>query len=476
MARSSAYPAAAYSPLEESSGNRVVASTIENTMKKYTDSVMRFLEGISLRLSQLELYCYNLDKSIGEMRSDLVSVHAKSESKLKLLEIHIEEVHRSIQILRDKQELADTQKELSKLHLAQKESSSTGNSQQSDDRDRAATPTSERRDSNNSSDSHNQQLALIVSHHVSPQPSRHTQPQQPLDHHQQPHLASLPPSMPAYYLTTPQMMNTGGGVTQPSQPQYLKPLPHVQDHSRMPAPSVHYHVNPSSHPQPVSAFLPQWSQQPPQQPVMQPKIRNPSQVVCSGYMTNQSNPPTPETASNTMPVQVPFPGPPQPGFTSHEATSHGYGAGGRPIQQQPSMQHIKTAFSTAQPQPGNSYSHSGPRPALHSGNTYLIYEGEGGRPPHHPPAQVHFQQSNFPSNAVQPQRPQQVSNMVAPHMARSHPYSELIEKLAGMGYRSDHVINIIQRLEESGQAIDFNAVLDRLNAHSAEGSQRGWSG
>lgn len=63
-----------------------------------------------------------------------------------------------------------------------------------------------------------------------------------------------------------------------------------------------------------------------------------------------------------------------------------------------------------------------------------------------------------------------------PQFMRNHPYNELIEKLVNMGYRGDHVNSVIQRLEESGQPVDFNTVLDRLNGHSSGGSQRGWSG
>ena len=59
---------------------------------------------------------------------------------------------------------------------------------------------------------------------------------------------------------------------------------------------------------------------------------------------------------------------------------------------------------------------------------------------------------------------------------RNHPYNELIEKLVSMGFRGDVVASVIQRMEESGQPVDFNAVLDRLNLHSSGGSQRGWSG
>lgn len=92
VARGSVFPAASYSPPEESSFNQDVVSAVEGSMKKYSDNIMRFLEGLSSRLSQLELYCYNLDKSIGEMRSDLVRDHEGSDSRLKSLEKHMQEV------------------------------------------------------------------------------------------------------------------------------------------------------------------------------------------------------------------------------------------------------------------------------------------------------------------------------------------------------------------------------------------------
>lgn len=85
------YTSAAYGQPEDSLNQDVIA-TVEKSMKKYADNLMRFLEGISSRLSQLELYCYNLDKSIGEMRSDLNRDHGEADSKLKSLEKHLQEV------------------------------------------------------------------------------------------------------------------------------------------------------------------------------------------------------------------------------------------------------------------------------------------------------------------------------------------------------------------------------------------------
>ena len=92
LARSSVSPSSAYISPQEESSNQEMVNIVERTVKKHTDNLMRFLEGISSRLSQLELYCYNLDKSIGEMRSDLVRDHEEADSKLKSLEKHIQEV------------------------------------------------------------------------------------------------------------------------------------------------------------------------------------------------------------------------------------------------------------------------------------------------------------------------------------------------------------------------------------------------
>lgn len=91
MARASMIPASAYNPPEDSYSQDVIA-TVEKSMKKYADNLMRFLEGISSRLSQLELYCYNLDKSIGEMRLDLNRDHGEADFKLKSLDKHLQEV------------------------------------------------------------------------------------------------------------------------------------------------------------------------------------------------------------------------------------------------------------------------------------------------------------------------------------------------------------------------------------------------
>ncbi|XP_020252769.1 uncharacterized protein LOC109830026, partial [Asparagus officinalis] len=121
-----------YGQQDEYSKEEII-DAVEKCMKKYADNLLRHLDGISGRLSQLEIYCYKLERSIGEFQADMIRDQSQTDTKLKSLEKHLQEVRRSIQILRDKQELAETQKELTRLQLAPRESASTTKYQNNED-------------------------------------------------------------------------------------------------------------------------------------------------------------------------------------------------------------------------------------------------------------------------------------------------------------------------------------------------------
>lgn len=471
MAQSSAFPAPSYSP-EEYVGQDM-ATTVERTMKKYADNLMRFLEGISSRLSQLELYCYNLDKSVGEMRNELARDNGEADSKLKFIEKHLQEVHRSVQILRDKQELAETQKELAKIQLAQ-ESNSSVHSQQSEER--ASPPLSDPRKIDSTSDMHGQQLALALPNQMSSQPSvptRHVEQRRP-NISQQP---TMPPQgvmlSQGYYLhpvqlsNMPSLMQQTQGQYQPSDSLYRTPPQPTQ-------PQVNQ--TPQNHS--LSQYQQQWSQQPSQQgqleqqTSLQPHIRPSSPATYSPYISGQAgNPSTLETLPNSMPMKMSYSGMSQPISSHAESLSYGYVGVSRPVQQQQQQQHqhLKTAFGA---HPGDGYVTSGPHPTQSPGNAYMMYNTESGTPLQLP--QSHIQQSSYQQN----QQPPNATNLMVrpPQIMRNHPYNELFEKLVSMGFRGDQVASVIQRMEESGQLVDFNSVLDRLNAQSSAGSQRPWSG
>ncbi|PSS05721.1 Altered inheritance of mitochondria protein [Actinidia chinensis var. chinensis] len=428
MARSSMFPGPAYTPPEESF-NQDVISTVDKTMKKYTDNLMRFLEGISSRLSQLELYCYNLDKSIGEMHSDLGRDNEEAESKLKSLDKHLQEVRKSVQILKDKQELAEAQKELAKLQLAHKESSSASNSQQNGER--AAPLASDPKRTDNTPDMHGQQLTLALHHQVAPHPSL---PARPLE---QPQPVALPPpplsvtQSQTYYLSPVQMPNPPTPA-HPSQGQYLSSdsqyrPPQMQGISRVAPAQSQVNQAPQLH------TLPQYQHQWPQhqqlpqrvkplQSSMQPQVRPPSTTVYPSYPPNQpANPSQTEMLPNSMPMQVPYSGISQPDAGHPEPMPYVFnGPPDRTAQQQPPPPQFKNTYGV---QLSDGYTTSGPHP----GDAYMTYEGEGGQK-HHAPQFPHCQQSGYPPASVPLQGPQPNPNsnhlVRPPQFSRNHPYNK----------------------------------------------------
>ncbi|CAL0303895.1 unnamed protein product [Lupinus luteus] len=467
MTRTSVFPGHAYNPPEDSLHQDVIA-TVDKSMKKYADNLMRFLEGISSRLSQLELYCYNLEKSIGEMRSDLNRDHGEQDSKLKSLEKHIQEVHRSVQILRDKQELAETQKELAKLQLAQKDSSSSSLSQSNAERSLPSTTDPKKTD--NASDANNQHLALALPHQIASQQQPSAQPPQA----PAPNVTQAT-QQPSYYMPPTPVPNPQAVPQTPPQNQYL---PSDQQYRAVPQATPPSQVTPSPPMQQFSQYQhpqqqQQWPQQvqPPQpqpQPpsMQQPQMRPPSTVYAS-YQPSQA---TSQAPTETLPNSMPYSGVPPQGNNRADAMLYGHGGGsGRTVpQQQPPLQQMKGSFPAQQ---GDMYGH----PA----GAYMMYDGDGGRTHHTPQQQPpHYAQPGYPPTSAALQNPNLVvRNPNQTQYVRNHPYNELIEKMVSMGFRGDHVVNVIQRMEESGQPIDFNSVLDRLNVHGSVGPQRGgWSG
>ncbi|KAK7263661.1 hypothetical protein RJT34_31255 [Clitoria ternatea] len=466
------FPATTYNPPEDSLNQDVIA-TVEKSMKKYADNLMRFLEGISSRLSQLELYCYNLDKSIGEMRSDLNRDHGEQDSRLKSLEKHLQEVHRSVQILRDKQELAETQKELAKLQLAQKESSSSSHSQSNEERSTPSTTDTKKTD--NTSDANNQHLALALPHQVAQPP-----PAAPQTQAHAPNVTQTPQQPPYYmpptplpnpavaqhpqnqYLPSDQQYRTSQVVAPQPTPSQVTPSP-VQQFSQYQQPQQQQQQQQQQWPQQVQA---------PQPPQMQSQLRPPSPTVYPPYQPSQQTNPSPaETLPNSMPMQMPYSGVPPPGSGRADTIPYGYSSSGRPVPQQPPPQQMKTSFPAQQ---SEMYGPTGTHAALPPGSAYMMYDGEGGIT-HHAPQPPHFAQPGYPPTSASLPNPSghnlMVRNPSQSQFVRNHPYNELIEKLVNMGFRGDHVASVIQRMEESGQPIDFNSVLDRLNV-----PRRGWSG
>lgn len=101
---------------------------------------------------------------------------------------------------------------------------------------------------------------------------------------------------------------------------------------------------------------------------------------------------------------------------------------------------------------------------------YATHGGDAGRTSHFVPGSS-YPPASMPSG--QTQQPPGVHPGV--QTMRTHPYAELVEKAVSMGYARDHVVSVIRRLEDGRMPVDFNSVLDLLNARPTGPPPRGWS-
>ncbi|VAH79798.1 unnamed protein product [Triticum turgidum subsp. durum] len=461
---------------QESYAKEDVLSAVEKCMKKYADNLLRSLEGITSRLSQLEIYCYKLERSIGELRADVL--RDETDLRLKSLEKHLHEVHRSIQILRDKQELADTQKELAKFQLTHDESKKKD----------VLTPSfPEPKKPEEKRDAASQQLALALPHQVNsstlvPRASGPVQqyndqsvqqtapsslvPQQqpsrsspaPVAQQQQPFSQPFPPPV-----QQPQLSNAHQFPTQPAQQSQVS---NVQQFPTQPAQQSQL-SNPQQfppqqlQPQQSNPHLPQTAQ--PQHPHVQTQMRPPTPPpnYSGGYPPHQPLNPSPETLPGSAAMQGPY-NTVAPSGGSHSEVQYSYGGPGIPPSQPPPQHNMQRQQL---PPPGQGS--FGPPPSKGAYPPQYAPQGHpqgyntsyGGYPP------------NDPSAAQAPQMPPGSSHH---HMMRGHPYGDMIEKAITMGYPRDQVLNVIQRMTDSGQQIDFNALLDRLNESGSGAPPRPW--
>lgn len=522
---------------QESYGKEDVLSAVEKCMKKYADNLLRSLEGITSRLSQLEIYCYKLERSIGELRSDVL--RDETDHRLKSLEKHLNEVHRSIQILRDKQELAEAQKELAKFQLTQDTSKK---------KEDVPTFIPEQKKPEENPDTSNQQLALVLPHQVnlpSLAPRASESVQQYKNQPVQPSDPTPPvPQQDRYVLSqaivyypqrqAPGIQDTQGQKLQP-EVQYLPARPPAQD-VPVHAPSQPPQAGNQTQPQPYPPYQQQWHQQSSQPapapvaqtqqtfsqtfppPAQQPQLSNVQQFPPQPVQQPQSNaqqyppPVQPQQSSPQLPQAMQPQHPPMqtqmrpqtppnyPHYPPHQPLNptpetlpgnvamqgsyntsvpsganrpelpYSYGGAGIPLSQplpQHNMQRHQLPPSSQGsfgPPPPSKGSYAGSPQYAPQGNPQGYSTGYA-YPPNGPPA---VQPQQMPPGGVGMSHP-------GSHMMRGHPYGEMMEKAITMGYPRDQVLNVTQRMAESGQSMDFNTLLDKLNeAGSGAPPPRAW--
>ncbi|KAL4568342.1 hypothetical protein LXL04_023952 [Taraxacum kok-saghyz] len=96
-------------------------SEIDRTMKKHADNLMYALEGVSARISQLESRSRNLENSVDDLRTYFGNSHGNTDGKLRQIENIIREVQAGIEVVKDKQEIMETQLQLSQVKFSKPE-------------------------------------------------------------------------------------------------------------------------------------------------------------------------------------------------------------------------------------------------------------------------------------------------------------------------------------------------------------------
>ncbi|CAN6349828.1 unnamed protein product [Urochloa humidicola] len=450
---------------ERSNFSAVTIVDIDRTMKKYADNLLHALEGVSSRLSQLEDRTYNLENSVGELKLTIGNNNGSTDGKLRQFENTLREVQSGVQILRDKQEIVETQIQLAKFQVPKAEdvlpenahAGHTGSQEQ-------PTPPQQTIQLQNQAPPSPQPPAPLP---ALPAPTAPPPPlpiqNQPAPHfpghvsHSQvqsvspalpapsvpsiPHESYYPPSAQPTDATHQQYQAPPGPQTQAAQPpapQHYQTTTQFAQYSQPPPPAS---VNPSA------ALPPPVSQQPEEPAAYGPPSQSYPQNVRPPppYMPPPSGPVAPFYGPNhgmyEAPAVRPNSGPPPPYNAGYKPA----GAGG---------------FS-------DSYGYSGS--PSHRGNA-------GMKPPSpFAPPGGSGGYGRLPTAQVLPQAAP-VSSTPSGSSGTRVPIDDVIDKVATMGFSKEQVRATVRKLTENGQNVDLNVVLDKLMNDADTQPQRGWYG
>lgn len=472
-------------------------------MKKQAENLVNSLDVISGRLSQLELYCYKLERSIGELRSDVMDYHSEANLNFNCLEKNMKEVQTSVQVLQDKQELAETQNKLARLQMVYEEPAQKSEG--------TAPSVFMANENDGSFPVAKHELALVPVHQVNAIQSpgmrfqscnglilqqlvpvslgaqqdqqhlnqstvycmqnqshpehRQAQPFQPAPQSVQPQtqnpqpqtVVELPPisQAPEYYLQAQQQWPHQTGQDVHSQARQQQP--HVAQQQQytniqqVPAQVVQLQTSsPQSQSAPhVTMFYPPYGIQ---QPACGNTETHPrSTVVQPSYSTISSSQ---RKHHEVAPIYV------QSSAISAPMPEHNL------QHQQPQQFHLPGNGSFA-PQP-NKVGLRGVSPYAVQGGAQ-VYNTVYGSPSSNPPTVV----------AVLPQQRQVSAPMMlhhlGPQVVQNHPV-DMADKAARMGYLNDQVESMAPRMVTAGQPVEFNTFHDGLSSCGNGLIPQAWSG
>lgn len=451
----SAEPAKVIVEKDRSAFDATMLSEIDRTMKKHMENMLHVLEGVSARLTQLETRTHHLENSVDDLKVSVGNNHGSTDGKLRQLENILQEVQSGVQTIKDKQDIVQAQLQLAKLQVSKtNQESETQPSAITDPVPQAAS-------------------APVQSQQQLPTPANLPQSIPVVPPPNAPPQQGLPPpiQIPNQYSqnqipAAPQRDTYFPPQEAPNQ-QYQLPLsqqPHPQ-----PVAPPHQQYQQTQHPQypQPPPHLPQ--QQPPSHPSMNPPqpqlqsslshhVEEPPYVPPQSYPPNARQPPS-QAPSGPPPPQQFYGTPPHTAYEPPSSrSSSGYSSG----------------YGTLS-NPGEQYRYGGPPP--YGGAPAL-------KPQQLPTASVAPSgASGYPQLPTARLLPQAIPTASAVSGSSGSAgtggrvsIDDVVDKVASMGFPRDHVRATVRKLTENGQAVDLNAVLDKLMNDGEVQPPRGWFG
>ncbi|XP_062230903.1 uncharacterized protein LOC133928532 isoform X2 [Phragmites australis] len=426
---------------ERSNFGGVTIVDIDRTMKKYADNLLHALEGVSSRLSQLEDRTYHLESSVGELKLTIGNNNGSTDGELRQFEYTLREVQAGVQILRDKQEIVETQIQLANLKVPKAEDaqSETTGAGQADSRQQLTPPQPAIQPQSQAPPPAQPPATLLALPAPTAPPPPRLQNQSPsqfpghLPHSQVP---SVLPAQPA----------PSAEPSEATHQQYQAP-PAPQPQAPQPQPSQRYQVPPQyaqySQPASVNPSVPQQPEEPaPYGPHTQSYPPPP-------YMPPPGGPVAPFYGPNPgmyePPAIRPNPGPPPRYNAGYKPQGGGgfsesYGYTGSPSHRASAGMKSPSPFTPAGASSGGS--------------------GNYGR---------------LPAAQVLPQAAP-ASSTSSSSSGNKLPIDDVVDKVATMGFSREQVRATVRKLTENGHNVDLNVVLDKLMNDTDAQPQGSWYG
>ncbi|XP_049355175.1 uncharacterized protein LOC125819773 [Solanum verrucosum] len=420
-------------------------SEIDHTVKKYADNLLHAIESVSARLSQLETRSRQIEAFVVELKLSVDNNHGNTDGKLRLVENILREVQDGVQVIKNKQDIIDTQLQLTKLQVPKFEQEiDTHNTTHVDSaHHRASAPLQ----------SHQQFPPVALAQSPSPLPPPNAPPP-PLQQKIPPQV-ELQDQFPHNPIPSGTQRETyfqsTGQAPENSSQQYQQSAPHQQRQTSIPPPPhQQYQPSPSSlysQPPPPSQTHPPLPSVNPSQP-QPPLIHHPEE---RHFIASQTYPPANTSQSPSHP-------------SSGAPVSHQFYAAPPNLFEPPSSRQGPGFASAYGPstEPGESYPYSGS--TVQYGSGYPLKSQQLASPsmgqsggngyPQLPTARI-LPQALPTASAVS-------SGSSSPRTGNRVPIDDVVDKVTNMGFPRDQVRATVRRLTENGQSVDLNVVLDKL--------------